>query len=87
MLDMETKKMPAVTGRALRSGDQARELIPPNFIVAPVFTMKEVGHFGRWSISTTRRLIEAGDLETVRVGGSVRVIGDSLRTKLVGGGS
>ncbi|WP_431283157.1 hypothetical protein ACQW02_27790 [Humitalea sp. 24SJ18S-53] len=59
----------------------------PNFDTAPVFTIREVSHYGRWSNSTTRRLIEAGELDIVRVVGSVRVKGDSLRAKLAGSSS
>jgi len=57
----------------------------PDFSSAPVFSIPETSHFGRWSISTTRRRIEDGSLETVTVAGVVRVKGASLRALLEGG--
>lgn len=57
----------------------------PDFDTAPVFTIAEVGHFGRWSMSTTRRRIADGSLETVAVAGVLRVTGPSARKLLTGG--
>lgn len=57
----------------------------PDFATAPVFSIPEASHFGRWSVSTTRRRIEDGSLEAITVAGVVRVRGDSLRALLGGG--
>ena len=79
MLKHKSSFVPPAGRKRLRAQAQL-----PDFATAPVFTLQEASHFGRWSLSTTRRMIDDDKLAAVKIGGRVRVIGDSLRRYLKG---
>lgn len=53
--------------------------------VAPLLTVRDVAKRLQVSERTVRRLIEAGDLAVIHIGGLVRVSEEALRDLLTGG--
>ena len=60
------------------------ESIPTTLQIEPLITMKQVGLVLGLSERSVRRIIQAGDLPAIRVGGSPRIRSADLRAYLDG---